>query len=283
MSGIAAVLAAAMASLGPGVGPTPSGATSSSEPERVVVWAVGDGADGSARSKRVARLIARARPDRLLYLGDVYERGTAAEFRRNFGGVYGSLARITEPTPGNHDWGLRRQGYYPYWKQVKGRVQQPWYRLSLAGWEIFSLNSEAAHGPSSSQLRWLRARLRGGRGDCRLAFWHRPRYSAGMVHGDAPDVAPLWNALRGRFRLVLNAHDHDLQRLRRREGITELVVGAGGRARYPIRRRDARLAFGRADVDGALRVVLRPGIAALEIRASSGAVLDRSRARCRPV
>lgn len=279
MIGIGAVLAAGAAALGPGSGAPITAQTPSPEP--AVVWAVGDGADGSARSKRVARLIARARPDRLLYLGDVYERGTAAEFRRNFGGVYGGLARITEPTPGNHDWPRRREGYYPYWKRIKGRTQQPWYRQSLAGWEIFSLNSEAAHGPGSSQLRWLRARLRGGRGDCRLAFWHRPRYSAGLVHGDAPDVAPLWSAVRGRFRLVLNGHDHDLQRLRRRDGITEFVVGAGGRARYPIRR-DSRLAFGRADIDGALRVALRPGAAVLEIKAASGAVLDRSRASCRP-
>jgi len=164
---IAAVLAAAVAVLGLGLGPAQKVPTSTQEPERAVVWAVGDGADGGARSKRVARLIARARPDRMLYLGDVYERGTAAEFRRNFGGVYGRLARITEPSPGNHDWGRRDEGYYPYWKRVKGRAQPPWYRLSLAGWKIFGLSSEAAHGPRSGRLRWLRARLRGKRGDCR--------------------------------------------------------------------------------------------------------------------
>ena len=151
----------------------------------------------------------------------------------------------------------------------------------LGGWEIYSLNSEAAHGSGSNQLRWLRSRLRGAKGDCRLAFWHRPRYSAGVVHGDAPDAAPLWNALRGRFRLVLNGHDHDLQRLRRRQGITEFVSGAGGRALYPIRR-DNRVSFGRADVNGGLRMVLAPGSASLEMRSAAGSVLDRSVARCRP-
>jgi calcineurin-like phosphoesterase family protein len=279
--GMGSVLAAAMTSLGPASGLAATAPPQAVEPGRAVVWAVGDGADGSARSKRLARLMARG-ADRLLYLGDVYERGTAAEFRRNFGGVYGSLARITEPTPGNHDWGRRRAGYYPYWERIKGRTQPPWYRVSIAGWQLFSLNSEAAHGTGSSQLRWLRARLRGAKGDCRLAFWHRPLLSAGIVHGDAPDLAPLWNALRGGFRLVVNGHDHDLQRLRRRQGITELVAGAGGRALYPLRRWDDRLAFGRDDVNGALRMVLSPGTAMLEFRSSSGAVLDRSRARCRP-
>ena len=275
----AAVLAAALAAIAPAAGPTQALGPAPKEP--AVVWAVGDGADGSARARSVARTIARDRPERLLYLGDVYERGTAAEFRRNFGGVYGSLARVTEPTPGNHEWARRRQGYYPYWRRIRGRALQPWYRLTLAGWEIFTLNSEAAHGRGSSQLRWLRRRLRSGSGDCRLAFWHRPRYSAGLVHGDAPDVAPLWSALRGRFRLALNGHEHDMQRLRRRDGITQFVSGAGGRARYGLRRGDRRLAFGRADRNGALRILLRPGAATLEFRAAGGAVLDRSRVRCR--
>ena len=44
------------------------------------IWAVGDGADGDQRSRDVARVIARSRPDRLLYLGDVYDTGTADEF-----------------------------------------------------------------------------------------------------------------------------------------------------------------------------------------------------------
>jgi hypothetical protein len=42
------------------------------------------------------------------------------------------------------------------------------------------------------------------------------------------------------------------------------------------------LAWGRDDVDGALRMVLRPGRALLEFRAPSGRLLDRSRATCTP-
>jgi hypothetical protein len=278
--GMGAVLAAVVASLGPAVEMERATPAQVSQPDAAVVWAVGDGADGSAAAKRVARLISRDRPERMLYLGDVYERGTSSEFRRNFGGVYGRLARLTEPTPGNHEWAGRRVGYYPYWKRIKGRTQEPWYRLSVGGWEILSLNSQAAHGPRSNQLRWLRARLRGARGTCRLAFWHRPRYNAGL-HGDAPDVAPLWNAIRGRSRLVLNGHDHNLQRLRRREGITQFVIGAGGRARYRVRRGDDRAAFARDDVNGALRMVLTPGSATLEVRAATGKVLDRTVASCR--
>jgi Calcineurin-like phosphoesterase len=259
-------------------------ATASEAPQRqaerpAVVWAVGDGANGSARAKLLARRIARDRPDRFLYLGDVYPAGSADGFRRGYEPVYGALSRITEPTPGNHDWGARRSGYYPYWKRAKGRAQAAWYRLSLAGWEILALNSQAAHGEGSSQLRWLRSVLRRG-GTCRLAFWHRPRFSAGRVHGDAPDMEPVWNALRGRARLVVNGHEHNLQRFKPRDGLTEYVAGAGGHVRYGLRR-DPRLAFGRVDVDGALRVELRPGRAGIEFRSTSGRVLDRSEAGCR--
>jgi hypothetical protein len=250
------------------------------EPDPVVVWAVGDGADGSARAKRLARLIAADEPDRFLYLGDVYESGTAAELRSNFDRVYRGLREITEPTSGNHDWGRRHEGYFPYWESVRGRPLRPWYGLRIGGWEILSLNSEAAHGGGSRQLAWLRRRLRGAAGDCRLAFWHRPRLSAG-VYGDDASFEPFWRALRGKARLVLSGHDHNMQRLRARHGIIQLVAGAGGRELYPLRS-DARLRFGRDDRVGALRLELRDGRADGEFRGLRGRVLDRFSVRCVP-
>lgn len=75
-----------------------------------VVWAAGDGADGSTAARRVASLIAADRPERVLYLGDVYEQGTDREFQDNFAPVYGSLSRRMAPTPGNHDWPAHRSG-----------------------------------------------------------------------------------------------------------------------------------------------------------------------------
>jgi hypothetical protein len=120
---------------------------------------------------------------------------------------------------------------------VQGRAPPSYYALSLGGWTLLSLNSEEPHGPGSAQLRWLDHRLRRGRGTCRLAFWHRPRYSAGTTHGDQPDVEPLWNTLRGRATLVLNGHEHASQRFRTIEGLTEIVAGAGSGAEplYPLR------------------------------------------------
>lgn len=242
------------------------------------VWAIGDGAKDNDAARALARMVTSRRPDRLLYLGDVYELGSAADFRTNFTGVYGSLTPITAPTPGNHDWPEHRTGYDPFWRGITGAPTPPWYALRIGGWNLLSLNSEAAHGPGSAQLRWLVDRLRTTAGTCTLAFWHRPRFSAGR-HGDQPDMAPVWNALRGHATLVLSGHDHDLQRFAPSGGLTQYVIGAGGKSHYGLAG-DPRLRFGDARADGALRLHLRPGSARLDVVATGGRILDRSAARC---
>jgi hypothetical protein len=244
-----------------------------------LVWAVGDG-DGGSASGALVRRIQRSRPARFLYLGDVYPDGSASDFARAYAPTFGRLAGLTAPTPGNHEWGAARSGYFPYWRAVKGSAQPSYYTFRLGGWQVLSLNSETAHGARSAQLRWLRAQLHGG-GTCRLAFWHRPRFSAGTVHGDQPDVAPFWRALRGRARIVLNGHDHDSQRLEAVGGITELVAGAGGHGRYPLHRGYRRLAFGDAAHFAALRLRLQPGLARFAFVTSAGRTLDSGRLRCR--
>jgi calcineurin-like phosphoesterase family protein len=248
--------------------------------ERAVVWAAGDAAGPGRAGDRVAALLRRVTLDRFLYLGDVYETGTRADFRRWYHPRFGRLARITEPTIGNHEWDNRYRGYYPYWKRQKGRPQPPWYMTEIAGWEILSLNSQAPHGTNSPEVAWLEQAL-AGPGDCRIAFMHRPRYSAG-AYGGAPDLNPLWGRLAGHARIVLAGHDHNLQRHSPQRGLVQYVVGAGGRGTYGLHRDNPTLVWGRDDVDGALRMILKPGRAMLEFRDTRGRVLDRSRVSCSP-
>jgi Calcineurin-like phosphoesterase len=255
-------------------------AASISPGPHATVWAVGDGANGSAASKGVAAMIERRNPDRFLYLGDVYPVGSAEAFRTAYDPVYGKLAPRTAPTPGNHDWGLASQGYFPYWKRKLGRRLPPWYRFEVAGWTFLSLNSEASPGRGSPQLRWLRRQLASGPGTCRIAFWHRPRFSAGVVHGDQPDVAPLWDALRGHAALVLSGHEHDLQRFAPRDGLVEVVAGAGGNGHYALKRGRAGLAFANDTAYGAARIELSPGNARVDLVAAGGKVLDSTDVPC---
>ncbi len=264
------------------------GFVASGPPERALLWAVGDGADGGRAARAVAARMRRTRFDRVLYLGDVYGPallgaivgdGRAADFRTRYASVYGAFAGRTAPTPGNHEWPLRGAGYEPYWARVHGERPPAFYAFDLAGWEVLSLNSEAPRGAGSAQLRWLRTRVRAP-GTCRLAFWHRPRFSAGH-HRDATDLAPLWDALRGRAALVVSGHDHNMQRFEPVDGIVQVVSGAGGHGLYALRR-DRRLAFGDDERYGALRIELRRGRAELAFVSAGGRVLDRSVVRCRP-
>lgn len=244
-----------------------------------VVWAVGDSADGGEGAARVAELIIAGEPDALLYLGDVYENGTAEEYRDYYEPVYGPLKEITFPTPGNHEWPEREQGYNPYWADRLGEPTPPWYRGEIAGWEVLSLNSEQDYGPGTGQLRWLRQQLRGG-GDCRIAIFHRPRFTASTERGDAEDLDALWNLLAGRVTLVLNGHDHTMQRLKPIDGVTTLISGAGGHSRYGLNYEDPRLAFGDDQHDGALELELAPGRARYRFVTVDGEVLDTGSSRC---
>jgi len=243
-----------------------------------ILWAVGDGGDGSDEARRVARLIEGDRPRRVLYLGDVYENGTAADFRRRFGTVYGPLARSMDPTPGNHEWPQRAVGYDPYWRKVKGRRLAPRYAYGVSGWRVISLNSETPRDPR--QLAFLRRELARVAGRCAIVFMHRPRFNAGEHEEEEGDVDPLWRVLRGKAAILLSGHDHNLQRLRPVGGTTQYVVGAGGHERYDVDEDDRRLAFSDDGEDGALRLLLNPRVARLSIVAANGDVLDRSTVRC---
>ena len=252
-----------------------------------LLWALGDGADGGRAARAVVARMRRKRFDRVLYLGDVYGSGllsallgdgSARDYRERYDPLYGGFAPQTAPTPGNHEWPRREDGYEPYWSAQIGRPAPAYYAFRVAGWQLLSMNSQAPHGARSAQVRWLRSQLRAP-GTCRLAFWHRPRYNAGH-NGDAEDVAPLWNALRGRASVVVSAHDHNMQRLRPVDAITQYVAGAGGHGHHRLKR-DRRLAFGNDRDYGALRIELAAGRARLAFVSADGRILDTSVVPCR--
>ena len=125
------------------------------------MWAVGD-ANVNASSQATANRIT-GRIDRFLYLGDVYENGTAAEFANNFDSVWGRFKALANPTPGNHEWANRATGYDPYWG---ARAPQTggghYYSFSENGWEVLSLNTEESMAPGSPQYQWLQQKLADG-------------------------------------------------------------------------------------------------------------------------
>jgi hypothetical protein len=198
----------------------------------LTVWAVGDGGVAGPKDDLVAARIAREGLHRLLYLGDVYDTGSAEEYASRFHRSFGRFKRLIRPTPGNHEWPNRAVGYDAYWRDLAPRsAAGHWYSFDLEGWHIVSLNSEEVSRPE--QLAWLRSDLARHPGTCTISFLHRPRYSAGK-HADDPDIEPLWSALAGRAVSVLAGHDHNYQRLRANRGLVQFVAGTGGRRLYPV-------------------------------------------------
>ncbi len=119
------------------LGLTACGGSEGAPPPRpaqsAVVWAVGD-ADGDQASAVTGQIARSGRVDRVLYLGDIYEDGFAEDFRRFFAPAYGRFGRRLAPTPGNHEWENRDEGYLPYWQRVTGRPIPPWYSFRSGGW-----------------------------------------------------------------------------------------------------------------------------------------------------
>ena len=267
----------------PYLGPAdPGGTWVPSRPRpKSVLWAFGDGADGGTEGKRLAAMLAAHPMHRLLYLGDVYPKGSAQDFQQNYAGAFGALAARTAPVIGNHEWQDRANGYIPYWTAVRGAPAPMYYDFSVSGWQLLALNTNAPADPV--QLQWLHDRIAATPrfGSCRIAVFHHPRYSASTNHGDAPAVEPLWAALAGHARLALSGHDHTSQRLQPSRGITQFVAGTAGTKLYGLDPADPRLAFGDIAHHAALRLALRPGRAVAAFVSSDGARLDRSRYRCK--
>lgn len=218
------------------------------------VWAVGDSGVG-IDSVPTANLLATRPFDRLFYLGDVYENGTAEDFASNYG--FAAFSGKTAPTIGNHEWANRNEGYYPFWAALRGSAPPSYYSFWLSGWQILVLNSEDAHAKGSPEYRWLKRSLRQkpGQRNCRVVVTHRPRWSAGS-HGSQGDMEPVRSLLHGRALLWLSGHDHNMQHIYR-SGVHQFVSGAAGRGHYPLSPGFSGLRFYNQTDDGALRLVFR--------------------------
>ncbi len=216
--------------------------------------------------------------DNLLYLGDVYETGTAAEYTTHYQPSFGRFKAITYPVPGNHEWGNRDTGYFPYWILRIGGA--PYYSADIGDWHVLALNSEADTGADGAQVAWLRSELAAHPGTCNIALMHRPRFSA-SIHGDEAQVDPFWQELQGKAAIMLSGHDHNYQRINVGSGATQFVVGTGGRALYAISNPAyPGLQASNAATFGAMRLDLTPGLAAYQYRTAANEVLDQGTISC---
>jgi hypothetical protein len=249
----------------------------------------------STRDEATAAVVARI-PGTVAVLGDaVYERGTTDEFMRCYEPSWGRFKARTRPAVGNHEYITPgAAGYFAYFGAAAGDPGRGYYGYRLGAWQVVVLNSNCAPAggcsDSAPQLRWLRDLLGASRARCTLAYWHHPRFSSGL-HGDDPTVAGFWRALHeAGADVVLAGHDHDYERFAplapsgrvdRRRGITQFVVGTGGRSLYPFVRRAHGSEMRQSHTFGVLRLTLRAGSYDWRfLPVAGGRFTDAGRARC---
>ena len=192
----------------PSTGQPPAGGQS------FFVAASGDGASGEFYAGQVADLVASLNPNLFLYLGDVYEKGSVAEFYNWYGTQTTNLGRFksfTNPTVGNHEYeNGAAPGYFDYWDNVPN-----YYSYDAGGWHFISLNSNTAFEPAdpqSAQYQWLQQDLAANAGACTIAYYHHPLFNIG-AETPKTSMSDAW-ALMAQYgvSIVLNGHDHDYQR-----------------------------------------------------------------------
>jgi hypothetical protein len=205
------------------------------------------------RQKATSDLILSLDPTAVLMLGDAqYGHASIQEFRQFYAPSWGRFLRTTHPTPGNHDYATKgAAGYFQYFGAAAGPPGKGYYSFDLGDWHVVSLNGNCSLVPcrtGSDQERWLRNDLARHPALCTMAIWHEPLFASSASLGEASDarVRPLWAALYDAgAEVVLNGHLHVYERFapqnpegRRDEakGITEFVVGTGGKSLYPFGR-----------------------------------------------
>ncbi len=255
--------------------------------ESYIVASVGDGAGGESNAADVANLALSYNPNLFLYLGDVYEKGTVAEFHSWYGTdttFFGQLRSITNPTIGNHEYenGVA-PGYFDYWDNVPN-----YYSYDAGGWHFISLNSNSAFepvDPQSSQYQWLQQDLAANPGACTIVYYHHPLFNIGP-EGSKTSMSDIW-ALMSQYgvSIVLNGHDHNYQRWVPLDangqpsstGVTEFVNGAGGHGVRPFVNSDSRVAYSNDSVPtafGVLFMQLNPDGTSFSYVNTAGDVLD---------
>ena len=252
----------------------------------LTLFAVGDVGDCAQEGTRQVAEAMRAQPDWqqawLVEAGDLaYPKATAKRLQECHEPHLGAF-RQRLAVPGNHDIDdAGGEGFRSLFPVVPRMVK-------LGGpWQVVMLDSNLRGKAARRQLAWLDGQLPRHRGECLIAVWHHPRWSAGW-HGDDERQAPLWQRLAGVAAFTLHGHDHHYEALPPLDatgkaselGTRSFVVGNGGAALYPAisNRHQSKIVSGRW---GFLRLDIHGRHYAWREIGVGGEVLDSGEGDCR--
>jgi hypothetical protein len=248
----------------------------------------------TCQQQAVSELVARQGPTAVLAVGDIqYPQGELEDFRAVFDRSFGPLKGLIRPVIGNHEYNDPQgpgEGYFDYFNGEGGDSgpagprSAPYYSFDVGSWHLIALDSECRKvpggcGTDSPQRGWLLKDLADNPSRCTLAYWHRPRFTAGSEHEGERSFGVLWNDLvQGGVDVAVTAHNHnvevldpmgttpptDLVPVPDEEGIQQFVAGSGGRDLDPFVGPPLKAANGAPattarddDTFGVLRLVLR--------------------------
>jgi hypothetical protein len=250
--------------------PAPTPPSSPPAGSSQVFVGAGDIADCGSGAEETASLL-DAIPGTVFTTGDnAYNDGSPANYTDCYDPSWGRHKARTRPCPGNHDYHTSgASGYFAYFGANAGPSGRGYFSFDLGDWHIISLDSEIDMGAGSPQEVWLRADLAASTKECTLAYWHRPLFSSGDIHGSSSDSEPLWQALQDAgAEIVICGHDHEYERFAPQRadgtadaahGIREFVVGTGGSELYSITTPIANSEAHDASTLGVLKLTLGPG------------------------
>lgn len=257
----------------------------------VTLTGAGDIGQCGGGAEATARLLDTI-PGAVFTAGDnAYPDGTLAAFRRCYDPSWGRHKSRTRPSPGNHEYVTPgAAGYFSYFDSAAGESGKGYYSYELGGWHIVALNSEIAADAGSPQERWLRSDLAAHPARCALAYWHRPRFSSGAVHGSDARTQALWQALaEAGADIVVSGHDHLYERFAPQTatgeadsatGIREFIVGTGGAGLYGFKAPIANSEFRYNAGYGVLRLVLDRASYGWSFIGVSGGAIDSGQGSC---
>ena len=252
-----------------------------------VLVGAGDIASGENDAVEDTAELVRDTPGTVFAVGDVvYESGSAEDFGRYYDPTWGTEKARTKPSPGNHEYvgGGPQQfgdGYFEYFGAVAAKENGGSYSYDLGEWHVVSLNTGQCYGakePDGSyprcgagdpMIEWLKSDLAASGARCTLAYFHHPRWSSGIEHGNDPASAKaIWDTLYEHGAdVAVSGHDHDYERFAPQDdqgnrdedgGVRQFVVGTGGRSLRGFGEIEANSEVRSSEAYGVIKFTLRP-------------------------
>jgi tartrate-resistant acid phosphatase type 5 len=220
--------------------------------------AFGDYGSAGAPEAAVARLVVSRSPDVIITTGDNSYGSKAIDvnvgqyyssYIGSYAGAYGpgSVPNRFFPALGNHDFsdGGGLGAYLAYFTLPESGVlntstsgNERYYDFVRGPVHFFAIDSDAAEADgrdsTSTQARWLKARLAASTSPWQVVYFHHAPYSSGL-HGSV--VAMRWPFEDWGADAVFAGHDHVYERLavdQNKDGktIPYFTTGAGGKSLY---------------------------------------------------